>query len=178
LINGADIICWTPAEAHSTSPITCRFKLWLLPRLPLDTLQYTDKITDSVAVVAAMGSYDSVGQSTPRLNHILNCITQNKERIKELICRIAESNRRLREELPNPDVFYRWLASVFGELEPEELQQIKPSDTAFWCILNALIYEKRNSRLLQSNHVDNDFKLKLTCVPKMAKEQPQEGPGT
>ncbi len=169
-----DIFRTPNTEAHSTSPSNMQVPNVASADPALDTLQYTEKITDSVAVVAAMGSYDSVGQSTPRLNHILNCITQNKERIKELIHRIAESNRRLREELPNPDVFYRWLASVFGELEPEELQQIKPSDTAFWRILNALIYEKRNSRLLQSNHVDNDFKLKLTCVPKMAKEQPPD----
>lgn len=169
-----DIFRAPNTEAHSTSPSNMQVPTVIPADPALDTLQYTEKITDSVAVVAAMESYDSVGQSTPRLNHILNCITQNKERIKELIYRIAESNRRLREELPNPDVFYRWLASVFGELEPEELQQIKPSDAALWRILNALIYEKRNSRLLRSNHVDDDFKMKLTCVPKMAKEQPPD----
>lgn len=169
-----DIFRAPNTEAHATSPSNMQVPTVASADPALDALQYTEKITDNAAVVAAVGSYDSVGQSAPRLNHIFNCITQNKERIKELIYRIAESNRRLRDELPNPDVFYRWLASVFGELEPEELQQIKPSDTAFWRILNALIYEKRNSRLLQSNHVDNDFKLKLTCVPKMVKEQPPD----
>ena len=148
------------SEVHSTSPSNMQ-----TPAGPA-TLQYTKKITDSVAVVATMGSYDSGSQSSPRWNRIRNCVTQNKERIKELVGRLAESNRRLREELPNPDVFNRWLASVFGELEPEELQQMNPSDTFFRRILDHLIIEKQNSRLLQSDHVDNEFKLKLPSAPK------------
>ena len=158
-------------EGHSTSPSNMQ-----IPADPtLETLQYTEKITDSVAVVAAMGSYDSGSQFSPRMrNRILNCFTQNKERIKELVDRLTESNRRLREELPNPDVFYRWLASALGELEPDELQQMKPSDTVFRRILDALIFEKRNSLLLQSDHVDNDFKLRLPIAPKMEKAQPPD----
>ena len=155
-------------EGHSTP-------LYQIPAdPPLSTLQYTEKITDSVAVVAAMGSYNSGGQSSPRLNRILNCATQNKERIKELVDRLAVSNRRLREEIPNPDVFYRWLASAFGELEPDKLQQLKPSDSVFKRILDTLILGKQNSHLLQSDHVDDVFKLKLPRAPKMAKAQPPD----
>ena len=159
-------------ESHSTSPSNIQ-----IPADPaLETLQYTEKITDSVAVVAAMESYDSGSQFSPWLkNRILNCFTQNKERIKVLADRLTESNRRLREELPNPDVFYRWLASAFGELEVDELQQMKPFDTVFRRILDALIFEKQKSHnLLQSDHVDNVFKLKLTSAPKMAKAQPPD----
>ena len=137
----------------------------------LETLQYTEKVTDSVAVVAAMGSYGSGGQSS-MLDRILNCFTQNKERIKELTGRLAESNRRLREEIPNPDTFYRWLASAFGELDADELQQMRPSDAVFRRILDALIFEKQNSYLLQSEHVDNDFKMRLPGAPKMVNMPP------
>ena len=158
-------------EGHSTSPSNMQ-----IPAIPApEKLQYTERITDSVAVVAAMESYDSGAQSSPRLkNRILNCFTQNKERVKELVDRLTESNRRLREELPNPNVFYRWLASALGELGPDELQQLKPSDTVFRRILDALIFEKQNSHLLQSDHVDNDFKLKLTGAPRTAKAQPTD----
>ena len=151
-------------EGHSTS----------LPNMQtpgdptLETLQYTEKITESGAVKAAMGSYDAGGQSST-LNRILNCFTQNKERIKELVGRLAESNRQLKEEIPNPDIFYRWLGSAFGELEIDELQKMRPSDPFFRPILDALIFEKQNSYLLKSDHVDNNFKMKLPSAPKMVK---------
>jgi hypothetical protein len=138
----------------------------------LETLQYTEKVTNSVAVVAAMGSYDSGGHQSSTLERILNCFTQNKERIKELVDRLAASNRRLKEEIPNPDMFYRWLASAFGELEIDELQQLRPSDAFFRRFLDALIFEKQNSYLLKSNHVDNDFKMKLPSAPKMVNAPP------
>ena len=138
----------------------------------LDTLQYSEKITDSVAVVAAMGSYGSAGHQSSTLDRILNCFTQNKERIKELVDRLTVSNRRLKEEIPNPDVFYRWLASAFGELEINELQQLRPSDPSFRSFLDALIFEKQNSYLLKSDHVDNDFKMKLPSAPKMVNVPP------
>lgn len=156
-------------EGHSTSNMQ-------IPADPtLETLQYTQKITDSVAVVAAMGSYDSGGHQSSTLDRILNCFTQNKERIKELVERLAVSNRRLKEEIPNPDVFYRWLASAFGELEIDELQQMRPSDPFFRHILDALIFEKQNSYLLKSDHVDNKFKMKLQRAPKMVNAPPLTG---
>lgn len=150
-------------DAHSTSPSNMR-----IPTHPtLETLQHTEKITDSVGVVAAMGSYGSAGHQSSTLDRILNCFTQNKERIKELVDRLAVSNRRLKEEIPNPDIFYRWLASAFGELEIDELQQLRPPDAFFRRFLDALIFEKQNSYLLKSDHVDTDFKMKLSSAPKM-----------
>jgi hypothetical protein len=149
-------------EGHSTSPSSMQIQA----HPTLETLQYTEKITNSIAVVAVMEPYDSGGQSST-LDRIRNCFTQNKDRIKELVDRLAVSNRRLKEEIPNPDVFYRWLASAFGELEIDELQQMRPSDTIFRRFLDALIFEKQNSYLLKSDHVDNNFKMKLPSVPKM-----------
>ena len=154
-------------EGHSTSPSNMQ-----IPTDPtLETLQYTERITDSVAVVAAMGPYDSGGQSSTS-NRIINSFTQNKERIKELVDRLAVSNRRLREEIPNPNVFHRWLASAFGELEIDELRQMRPSDVVFQPILDALIFEKQNSHLLQSDHVDSHFKMKLPSAPKRINAPP------
>jgi len=52
---------------------------------------------------------------------------QNKERIKELVEEARCIKSAPQGGFPNPDIFYRWLASAFGELEIDELQQMRPS---------------------------------------------------
>jgi hypothetical protein len=156
----------TPGAASTSPPIPSPQHLSLI---------YTENIIDSEAVVAAAESHGLADQSSFSLNRVANCVSHNKERLEELLRRLTNSNRRLREELPNPDTFYRSLASaLLRDLTPEELQQFQPSDTAFVRILTAHAHDKENSRLLQSTHVDGDFELKLTQSPIMDTDHPPD----
>ena len=158
-----------PAAATSAGPAPQR-------RL---SLFYTETITDSDAVVAAAQPRGT--QHYPAsLNRIVDLITRGKQRLTELVRRLSELNRRLREELPNPDAFYRCLASALvRDLTPEELRLIRPSqpsDTAFVRVLASLARDKENARLLLQSTVvvDADFKRKLTQRPAMDAAQPPD----